>query len=110
MNLEEISVTYKTLRPVLYKIRGVMYQWDNEYTLAGFVESDDTFLVVPTQCGKRGFGIDKAQIFVGSSLNNQVYPFYPEMAIVPNIKGEMLVNFVEKNLIPRTTISNDAYY
>jgi transposase-like protein len=107
---EELEVTYKTAWLMLHKIRQAMRKRDANYTLAGIVELDDAFFGAPSEGGKRGRGTDKTKVVVGLSLNKQGHPLFLKMKVVPNIKGETLIDFAEKNIQKGSTISSDAYH
>lgn len=106
---EEIEVSYKTAWLMLHKIRRAMRKRDAEYSLAGIVELDDAFFGAPSEGGKRGRGTEKTKVLVGLSLNKKGHPLYLKMEVVPDIKGETLIDFAEKSIVPGTTISSDAY-
>lgn len=106
---EEIEVSYKTAWLMLHKIRRAMRKRDAEYSLAGIVELDDAFFGAPSEGGKRGRGTEKTKVLVGLSLNKKGHPLYLKMKVVPDIKGETLIDFAEKSIVPGSTISSDAY-
>lgn len=106
---KEIEVTYKTAWLMLHKIRTAMRKRDSEYTLAGIVELDDAFFGAPTEGGKRGRGTEKTKVIVGLSLNKKGHPLYLKMEVTPDIKGQTLVDFADKRIVPGATISSDAY-
>jgi transposase-like protein len=107
---EEVEVTYKTAWLMSHKIRQAMKKRDSNYSLAGIVELDDAFFGVPSEGRKRGRGTDKTKVLVGLSLNNQGHPLFLTMKVVPNIKGETLIDFAENNIQKGTTISSYAYH
>lgn len=107
---DEIEVTFKTAWLMLHKIRNAMSKRDSAYTLAGIVELDDAFFGAPSEGGKRGRGTDKTKVLVGLSLNPKGHPLYVKMSVVPDVKAKTLIEFAEKNIIPGTTISSDAYH
>jgi hypothetical protein len=72
-----------------------MRKRDANYTLAGIVELDDAFFGAPSEGGKRGRGTDKTKVLVGLSLNKKGHPLFLKMKVVPNIKGETLIDFAE---------------
>ncbi|MCM2534937.1 IS1595 family transposase [Neobacillus pocheonensis] len=106
---EELEVTYKTAWLILHKIRQAMRKRDAEYLLAGIVELDDAFFGAPSEGGKRGRGTDRTKVLVGLSLNKKGHPLYLKMEVIPNIKGETLIDFAVKRIQPGSTISSDAY-
>lgn len=107
---EELEVTYKTAWLMLHKVRQAMRKRDEKYTLAGIVELDDAFFGAPSEGGKRGRGTKKTKVLIGLSLNQKGHPLFLKMKVVPNVKGETLIDFAEKNIQPGSKISSDAYH
>jgi transposase-like protein len=50
------------------------------------------------------------KVLIGLSLNKQGHPLFLKMEVVPNIKGQTLIDFAEKRIKPGSTISSDAYH
>lgn len=106
---EELGISYKTAWLMLQKIRKAMGDRDSQYMLGGIVELDDFFLGAPTEGGKRGRGTEKSLVLAGLSLNNQGYPLFLKMQVVPDVKGVTLAEFAHSVIESGSKISSDAY-
>ena len=69
-----IGTTYKTAWLMLKRIRTAMGQRDKIHHLHGVIEFDDAYFGGPTVGKKRGWGTEKAKVFVALSLNGQGNP------------------------------------
>jgi transposase-like protein len=105
----ELEISYPTAWLLLHKIRKAMGARDAQYQLAGLVELDDAFFGAPTEGGKRGRGTEKTPVLVGVSLNQQGIPLFIKMQVIPNVKGQTLVDFARNGIEPGATINSDAY-
>ena len=105
----ELEVSYKTAWLMLHKIRKAMGERDSKYTLAGIVELDETFVGAPSEGGKRGRGTEKTKVIVGLSLNQIGHPLYVKMEVIPDMKGETLVDFANRTIEHGSVINSDAY-
>jgi len=105
----ELEISYPTAWLLLHKIRKAMADRDATYKLAGLVELDDAFFGAPTEGGKRGRGTEQTPVLVGMSLSSNGAPLHVKMQVIPNVKGETLVEFAHQSIKSGTTISSDAY-
>jgi hypothetical protein len=67
------------------------------------------FSAHPTSNGKRGRGTDKTVVLVGLSLNDKGHPECVKMQVSPDVKGETVAAFAEKNMEQGATIASDRY-
>ena len=70
----------------------------SQYKLAGIVELDDAFFGAPSEGGKYGRSTDKTKVLAGLSLNQKGHPLYLKMEVVPDVKGEMIVEFANRTI------------
>jgi transposase-like protein len=105
---EQIEVTFKTAWLMLHKIRRAMGLRDATYSLAGIVELDDAFYGAPTEGGKRGRGTEKTQVLTGLSLNEKSHPLFVKMKVIPDVKGNTLVEFANTSIKAGSRINSDA--
>jgi len=94
---------------MIHKIRKAMSDRDSTYTLAGLVELDDAFFGAPTEGGKRGRGTEQTKVLLGLSLNRMGHPQYVKMKVIPDLKGQTLVEFSHQTIEEGSTISSDKY-
>jgi transposase-like protein len=105
----ELELPYKTAWFLVHRIRKSMTNRDEEYTLNHIVEMDDTYFGTKHKGGKRGRGTSKHKVVVALSKNDNGYPQYLKMQVVPNLKGKTIGKFVENNIELGSTVQSDAY-
>lgn len=104
-----IGVTLKTAWSMLHKIRAAMGGRDSLYKLGGSVEMDEAFFGGKSS-GKRGRGSDnKTQVAVALQLSPEGNPEYLKMQVIPNAKGDTLLDFARENIQEGSTIHSDAF-
>lgn len=104
-----IDVTLKTAWSVLHKIRSAMGSRDCLYKFCGSVEMDEAFFGGKHE-GKRGRGSEnKTQVEVALQLNYLGNPQYLKMKVIPNAKGETLLDFAHKNIQKGAVIHSDVF-
>ena len=106
---KDIEVSYPTAWLMLHKIREAMEKRDESYNLAGIVELDEAYFGGSDGGGKRGRGTDKTKVLVGLSIDNENRPKFAKMEVIPDIKGTTIADFAERNIVPGSRISSDAY-
>jgi transposase-like protein len=106
----ELGLSYQTAWLMLHKIRFAMGERDAQYTLAGLVELDETFVGAPTEGGKRGRGTDKNIVIIGLSVNSRKHPLFVKMKVIPDVKSTTIVEFAKNVIDKGTTIVCDAYH
>jgi len=104
----DLGISYPTAWTMLQKIRSAIGEHDARYKLGGIVEVDDTYFGGPDTGGKHGRGTDKTQVAVGVSLTEDGRPLYAKMEVIPNLNGEILLDFARRNIVPGATIRTDA--
>jgi transposase-like protein len=106
---KDIEVSYPTAWLILHKIREAMEKRDESYSLVGIVEMDDGYFGGSDEGGKRGRGTDKTKVLVGLSLDDSNRPKFAKMEVIPDIKGETIAGFAERNILPGSIISSDGF-
>ena len=106
---KELDLPYNTAWFLVHRIRNAMAQRDNNYTLAGIVEMDDTYFGKPKKGGKRGRGTSKIKVLVALSKDEDGKPQFAKMQVVPNLKGKTIAGFAENCIKEGTVIQSDAY-
>lgn len=97
----ELGVTYKTAWRMFKQIRSMLAEDDAQ--LSGKVEVDETYVGGRKKGGKRGRGSENKTIVAGcvERGGNVV------ARVVPNVKAETLVPFVQEKVMPETLIYTD---
>jgi transposase-like protein len=106
---KDIEVSYPTAWLMLHKIREAMEKRDESYSLAGIVEIDEAYFGGPGEGGKRGRGTDKTKVLISLSLDGDNRPKFAKMEVIPNIKGTTIEGFAERNIVPGSRVSSDAF-
>ena len=106
---QELEISYKTAWLILNRIRKAIIERYSQYKLAGIVELDDVFFGASSEGGKRGRGTNKTKVLAGLSLNQKGHPLYLQMELIPDVKGETIVEFANRTIAPGSVISSDAY-
>ena len=109
LTAKDIEVSYPTAWLMLHKIREAMEQRDASYELDGIVEIDESYFGGPDEGGKRGRGTDKTKVIVGLSIDEDGRPEFAKMEVIPDVKGQTIADFAERNIVPGTQINSDAY-
>ena len=107
---KELDLPYNTAWFLVHRIRHAMAQRDNNYTLAGIVEMDDTYFGKPGKGGKRGRGTSKIKVLVALSKADNRKPQFAKMQVVPNLKGKTIAGFAENFITPGSVVQSDAYH
>lgn len=105
----EIGLPYKTAWFLLLRIRKSMSDRDDNYMLSGIIEFDDSYFGSKTKGGKRGRGTQKTNVIVTLSKTDDGKLKYLKMKVTPNLKGETLSSFAQKNIEKDAVIQSDAY-
>ena len=103
-----IDVTLKTAWSILQKIRNAMGHRESLYQLGGSIEMDEGFFGGKRE-GKRGRGSEnKTQVAVALQLDVQGKPQFLKMKVIPDTKGETLLDFAKANIHSGSIIHSDA--
>lgn len=106
---KELGLPYNTAWFLVHRIRHAMAQRDNNYTLAGIVEMDDTYFGKTKKGGKRGRGTSKIKVLVALSKDEDGKPQFAKMQVVSNLKGKTITGFAENCITEGSVIQSDAY-
>lgn len=104
-----IGVTLKTAWSLLHKVRRAMGSRESIYKIGGNIEMDEAFFGGNKE-GKRGRGSkNKVMVAVALQLEDGTYPKYLKMKVIPNAKGETLLDFAKNNILEGSLIHSDAF-
>lgn len=104
-----IGVTLKTAWILLHKVRKAMGSRDSLYKLGGNIEMDEAFFGGKKE-GKRGRGSNnKITVAVALQMDDDIYPKYLKMQVIPDCKGETLNEFAISNIRKGSTIHSDKF-
>jgi transposase-like protein len=100
--------SYQTAWAWLHKIRRAMIRQDRE-KLEGSVEVDETYLG-GTKKGKRGRGAEgKALVCIALEKKaGEKKPGRVRIEVIPDISGESILGFIQRNVIEGSTIRSDG--
>ena len=104
-----IGVTLKTAWALLHKVRKAMGSRDSMYKLGGNIEMDEAFFGGNKE-GKRGRGSEnKVTVAVALQVDEGIYPKFLKMQVIPDCKGETLLEFAKDNIVEGSVIHSDAF-
>lgn len=104
-----LGTTYKTAWHMLRRIRTAMGQRDKTHQLNGIIKFDDAYFGGPTTGQKRGWGTEKAKVFVALSLDDRGNPRFLKMRVTPNIKQVSVKKFAHAAFVDGSVIHRDGY-
>lgn len=97
----ELGVTYKTAWRMFKQIRSMLAE--NDTTLSGKVEADETYVGGKMKGGKRGRGSENKTIVAGVvEREGSVIT-----KVVPNVQAKTLVPFIQEKVLPESLIFTD---
>jgi len=97
----ELGVTYKTAWRMFKQIRSMLAE--NDTTLSGKVEADETYVGGKMKGGKRGRGSENKTIVAGA-LERQGSVV---TRVMPNVQAKTLVPFIHEKVLPESLIFTD---
>lgn len=104
----QLKLPYATAWFLLHRIRDAMGQRDTEYLLSGLVEMDDAYFGGPNNGGKRGRGTKKAKGMIALSKDAEGKPQFLKMQLVPNLRGNTIGTFAQRNIQHGAVIQSDG--
>lgn len=97
----ELGVTYKTAWRMFKQIRSMLAE--NDTTLSGKVEADETYVGGKMKGGKRGRGSENKTIVAGAlECQGSVVT-----KVVPNVQAKTLIPFIHEKVLPETLVFTD---
>lgn len=107
--MRDAEVSYPTAWLMMHKIREAMQNAEQNCILSGIVEVDDAYVGGSDKGGKRGRGTNKTKVIVGLSLSEEGHPCSVKIEVTPDIKGDSILGFAQRNILEGSQISSDAY-
>ena len=104
-----LGTTYKTAWSMLRRIRIAMGQRDETHQLCGIIEFDNAYFGGLTAGKKRGWGTEKAKVFVALSLDERGNPGFLKMRVTPNIKQVPVKKFAHAAFADGSEVHSDGY-
>ena len=104
----QLRVTYKTAWFLLHRIREAMGKREEKYTLSGIIEFDDAYFGGTKPGGKRGRGTDKSKVLAAVSKDSAGRPKFLKLLVVPDLKGNTIKKFAQKNFDAGAKVETDA--
>jgi len=99
----ELGVTYKTAWRMFKQIRSMLAE--NDRTLSGKVEADETYVGGKMKGGKRGRGSENKTIVAGVVERKGAVI----ARVVPDVKAKTLIPFIQEKVLPETMIFTDEF-
>jgi transposase len=99
----ELGVTYKTAWRMFKQIRSMLAE--NDRTLSGKVEADETYIGGKMKGGKRGRGSENKTIVAGVVEREGAVI----ARVVPDVKAKTLIPFIQEKVEPETMIFTDEF-
>ena len=99
----ELGVTYKTAWRMFKQIRSMLAE--NDTTLSGKVEADETYVGGKMKGGKRGRGSENKTIVAGVVERQGAVI----VRVVPDVKAKTLIPFIEEKVESGTMVYTDEF-
>ncbi len=99
----ELGVTYKTAWRMFKQIRSMLAEDDR--TLSGKVEADETYVGGKMKGGKRGRGSENKTIVAGVVERQGAVI----ARVVPDVKAKTLIPFIQEKVLPETMVFTDEF-
>jgi transposase-like protein len=105
---KHLDVSWVTAYRMLRKLRRVMGDRNQEYTLSGVIELDDALVGGTRRGGKRGRGAEGKTPVLVAVENQEEHAGFIAMEATDSVNAENVKKFVEQNIAPDQTVRSDG--